>query len=368
MSVKKAYLRKNREMPAGKYKKNGFVCWRHVFTGLNVKTGDKKTFFIECFIVNPSRLSEQPVFGQLYEQKIKKYYPSYIMVKAGTWGKKSVQIHRFYPVSDMHCERRYFDIRLPDFQMGEETLSGSVFMSENDVLVHPEYMSDAGSMSWNLTVRKNVAHTFKNINWHTQGIKAEYGGKLVFCGEDYIVTPEQSYGYADKFWGCDFVSPLIYIASSHIISEISRLPLKNTCFAVGCGGSKTLGPHAEPLYSAVFYYEGERYDFPLSGLWKKSRIKLDFKEGEENLHWLVSAETKKYLFDIDVFCPQNETLFINYEAPSGNKYHNRLWSCGNGSGEIKLFHKGGKKLELIEHARLENSFCEYGEYDMLDFI
>ena len=73
MSVKKAYLRKNREMPAGKYKKNGFVCWRHVFTGLNVKTGDKKTFFIECFIVNPSRLSEQPVFGQLYEQKIKKH-------------------------------------------------------------------------------------------------------------------------------------------------------------------------------------------------------------------------------------------------------------------------------------------------------
>ncbi len=53
-------------------------------------------------------------------------------------------------------------------------------------------------------------------------------------------------------------------------------------------------------------------------------------------------------------------LFINYEAPNGKKLHNHLWNGGNGYGEIKLYKKDGT---LIDHVKIENAGCEYGEYD-----
>ena len=366
--MKRTFVRKNCKMLGTLHKKHGFMCWRHVFSGLNLKTGDRKSFFIEFFIINPSRSPQEPVFGQLYEQKIKKYYPSYIMIKAGAWGKNAKQIHEFYPASDLQFDRRRLNLRLNSLTVSEDRLTGSVFMSEQDVLLHPEYMSDAGSMSWDLSMQKEFPSAFGGVNWHAQGIKTAYKGKVVYNDEEYIVTSEKSFGYADKFWGRDFTSPLMYVASSNAVSDISGRPLKDTCFAVGCGCSKTKGAHNVPQYTAVFYYEGIRYAFDLNFLSKKSCVKFNFRESAEDLHWLICAETSKHLFDIDVFCKKNDTLFMHYESPESFKYHNRLWSCGSGIGEIKFFQKGGKKLELIESARIENCFCEYGEYDMLDFI
>ncbi|MGI5172514.1 hypothetical protein H0R92_02765 [Treponema sp. OMZ 840] len=366
--MNKNSLRKNRKMFGALHKKHGFICWRHVFTGFNIKTGLQKSFFIEFFIINPSRSPQEPVFGQLYEQKIKKYFPSYIMIKAGTWGEQAKQIHEFYPVCDLQVDRKTLNLRLNSLVISEEQLQGSVFMSEQNVLLHPEYMSDAGSMSWDLTMQKELASDFKDINWHAQGIKTAYKGRVVYNDEEFIVRPEKSFGYADKFWGKDFTSPLMYLSASNAVSDISSRPLKDTCFAVGCGCSKKKGPRNLPLYAAVFYYEGIRYDFNVTGFAKKSRVTFNFREGAEDLHWLICAETAKYLLDIDIFCRKTDTVFMNYESPEGSKYHNRLWSCGNGTGELKFFQKNGKKLELIESAYIENSFCEYGEYDMMDFI
>ena len=42
------------------------------------------------------------------------------------------------------------------------------------------------------------------------------------------------------------------------------------------------------------------------------------------------------------------------------KNYNRLWNGGNGYGEIKLMKKDGT---LIDHIKIENAGCEYGEYD-----
>ena len=361
-------LRKNSAMPRGAYKKYGFMCWRHVFSGESLKTGKSKTFFIEFFVMNPARSPHEPVFGQLYEQKIKKYYPSYIMVKAGAWGKNGSQIHEFYPTDDLQYERRRLNLTLNALHISEDTLSGSVFMREHDVLMHPEYMSDAGSMSWDLSLQKSLPYSFNEVNWHMQGIKTEYKGRVIYNDEEYIVKPETSFGYADKFWGRDFTSPFMYVASSNMISDITRRQLFNSAFAIGGGCSKKTGACNLPFYTAIFYYEGLCYDFGLSPVRKKSRVTFTFREGSEDLHWLICAENAKYLLDVDIYCRKEDTLFMNYESPAGNKYHNRLWSCGNGTGEIKFFQKGGKKLELIESAHIENTFCEYGEYDMLDFI
>lgn len=59
-------------------------------------------------------------------------------------------------------------------------------------------------------------------------------------------------------------------------------------------------------------------------------------------------------------------ILIQYEAPTGEKFHNRLWNGGTGYGEIKFFAKKGKNLEQIEYAKVENCGCEYGEYDQRD--
>jgi len=367
--MNKNVLRKNYSIPGGTYKKYGFVCWRYVFSGINLKTGENKTFFVEFFLINPARSPNEPVFGQLYEQKTKKYYPSYVMVKAGTWGKNGKQIHEFYPAGDLQFERNKSSMSLNSLYAGEDKLCGSVFMREQDVLLHPEYMSDAGTMSWDLTMQTEFSAVFGNVNWNVPGIKTRYKGKVVYNDEDFIVRPEKSFGYADKFWGRDFTSPLMYVASSNAVSDITARTLQDSCFAVGCGGSEKAEAQNLPCYTAVFFHDGVRYDFGSGMLHKRGKIKFDFREGAEELHWLIYAETSKYLFDVDIYCLKDEALFINYESPAGNKYHNRLWSCGNGTGEVKFFQKGsGKKLELIESIHIKNSFCEYGEYDTADFI
>ena len=61
-----------------------------------------------------------------------------------------------------------------------------------------------------------------------------------------------------------------------------------------------------------------------------------------------------------LYCKRDEMMLFNYEAPDGQKRHNRLWNGGNGWGEIKLYKKDGT---LIDHVKMENAGCEYGEYD-----
>lgn len=58
-------------------------------------------------------------------------------------------------------------------------------------------------------------------------------------------------------------------------------------------------------------------------------------------------------------CYEFNMLLVNYEAPTGQKRHNRLWNGGNGKGTIKLFRDG----KLIDEIIVKNAGCEYGEYD-----
>ncbi len=60
--------------------------------------------------------------------------------------------------------------------------------------------------------------------WHCEGMKTAFEGKVVLNGEEYIVSKEDSYGYADKNWGRDFTSPWVWLASS---DRPARRPEKN---------------------------------------------------------------------------------------------------------------------------------------------
>ena len=112
-------------------------------------------------------------------------------------------------------------------------------------------MCDAGSMSWDLQLDKKVAFNvghgasklFRTIKafemyWHAEGMKTQYSGTVEIDGERYIVTPETSYGYADKNWASNFTSPWVWLSSNCMKSNLTGKVLENSVFDIGGGCPK----------------------------------------------------------------------------------------------------------------------------------
>ena len=196
--------------------------------------------------------------------------------------------------------------------------------------------------------------------WHAEGIKTQYSGTIWLDGEEYEVIPEKSYGYADKNWGGDFTSPWLWISSCNLTSLITGKKLNNSAFEAGGGKPKAFGISIPRKLLIFMYHEGKEYDFNFAHLWKGIRQEFDFEEGEVEHTWKIKCSNWNYKLEMVLHCKRDEMLFINYEHPDGIKRYNRLWNGGNGYGEIKLFKKDGT---LIDHIKMENAGCEYGEYD-----
>lgn len=345
----------------------GYDWWWHSFTGHHAKTGEEKAFFIEYFLCNPLHGSDKPSFGRLGET------PSYLMVKAGSWGEDAAQLHRFFGWKQAEIDMGIpFVIRADDCYASEDRISGSVMVSEEEAASHPEYMCESGSMKWNLKVNKKVAFNvgygagrlFRELQlfemfWHAEGMKSEFEGEVIWNGERYVVTPQTCYGYADKNWGKDFTSPWVWLSSNNLTSEITGKKLKDSVFDIG-GGCPKVGPIAlkRKLLSA-FWYEGKPYEFNFSKFWTLCRTEFECTETDNQIIWHVDQRTWKHRMIADITCEKKDMLLVNYESPDGAKRHNRLWNGGNGKGTIQLFE--GERL--IDRIHAENIGCEYGEYD-----
>ncbi|OJF75601.1 MAG: hypothetical protein BKP49_11200 [Treponema sp. CETP13] len=371
-------IRKNRAMLSGSQKRNGYMTWWHSFTGKNTVTGEIKSFFVEIYIINPMRSPKTVVYGQLYSQKTKEHMPSYIVVKAGAWGKNAKQIHNFYTCSKLEKNNKILDLNIGTIHVSETELSGSVKMDYKIAKLHPELMSDGGNMSWKLTMSKKLPYDMgfrtsalvSKLNIfemysHVQGIETLFDGVVALDGQTYRVTSNKSFGYTDKKWGTDFANPWLWLTSNNIVSEITGKKLPNTCFDIGTVCPKIFSIPLKQSLFACFYYEGIKYTFNFSKLKKQCKLTYEIRENSEVIHWLLSCSNTKYLLDIDIFCKKEEMLFMNYEAPSGEKLHNHLWSGGTGYGELKFFIHKGKDLEQVEYAKIYNCGCQYGEFDQI---
>lgn len=365
--------RRNRCMLVRKQASKGYDWWWHSFTARNALTGEEKPFFIEFFLCNPKFGSDEPIFGQLKENKEKNIKPSYLMVKVGCWGENAKQLHRFFGWKKITVDWGVpFSIIADDCFLNEYETRGHISISEEDATNHPEYMCQAGEVSWNLKINKEIAFNvgygagglFRTLQafemfWHAEGMKSSFEGEIIFDGEQYIVEKETSYGYADKNWGKDFTSPWVWLSSNNITSIITGKKLTNSVFDIG-GGRPKVGPIAlnRKLLSA-FYYEGKCYEFNFSKFWTFTRTKFDCKETETQITWYVEQKTWFNKMVSEIVCDKKDMLLVNYEAPNGLKLHNRLWNGGNGRGTIKLYRKG----KLIDEVIATNIGCEYGEYD-----
>ena len=231
---------------------HGYDWWWHSFTAQDAETGEDKPFFIEFFLCNPALGEEEPVLGQLPENRAAGKRPSYLMVKAGTWGRDACQLHRFFGWKqvELHGDAPY-RIQAADCLASETELKGSVSISPQEAAAHPEWMCGAGQMSWELTLDKQIAFNVGYgaskplrdaeafaMYWHAEGMKSGYGGNVTFNGRRYTVSPERSFGYADKNWGRDFTSPWVWLSSNCLTSKKTGQPLRNSVFDIGGGRPK----------------------------------------------------------------------------------------------------------------------------------
>ena len=352
----------------------GYDWWWHSFTGYDAETGEARPFFIEFFLVNPAYGGPEPVFGQLPANRAAGLPPSYIMVKCGAWGEDAVQLHRFFGWLD--AKVRFgtpFAITAGDCFLTEGQTYGTVRVTPEEAAAHPEYLCGAGEMSWDLTIKKDIAYNVGygagplmrraqlfEMFWHAEGMKTAFEGEVTFNGRLYRVSPEDCYGYADKNWGKDFTSPWVWLSSNNLVSLRTGQRLTNSVFDIG-GGCPKVGPVAlkRKLLSA-FWYEGRPFEFNFSKFWHFVRTRFEGRETDTQIIWHVEQRTWTRRMVTDITCEKRDMLLVNYESPDGAKRHNRLWNGGNGRGTVKLYAWG----RLVDEIACENVGCEYGEYDV----
>ena len=359
-------------MLKGKLSQQGYDWWWHSFTGHAEDTGEEKSFFVEFFTCNPALGEEGPVYGQLPQNQAEDRRPSYLMVKAGAWGEDAAQLHRFFGWQKVKVgEGVPFRIGCEDCYLDEISTHGHILVSKEEAQEHPEYMCDAGEISWDLKIQKEIAYNVGfgaskplrdseafEMYWHAEGMKSAFAGEVIYQGRKYVVIPETSYGYADKNWGKDFTSPWVWLSSNHLVSQKTGKELKNSVFDIG-GGRPKIGHLAlENKLLSAFYYEGKEYEFNFSKFWMLPKTKFHCEETETQILWHVEQETPIHRMVTDIACMKKDMLLVNYEAPDGTKRHNRLWNGGNGTGTVKLYEGN----ELIDEVLAYNVGCEYGEY------
>lgn len=369
-------ISRNAFMLRGPLARRGYDWWWHSFTAQDAETGEDKAFFIEFFVCNPALAEDEPVLGQHPENKAEGKRPSYLMVKAGSWGENPLQLHRFFSVKDAKIRRRTpYRVKVADCYASEKALRGSIDISPEEAKAHPEWMCDSGSLSWNLRVEKKIAFNVGfgaskplrvvdafAMYWHAEGMKTAYSGTVILNGRKYNVTPEKCYGYADKNWGRDFTSPWLWLSSHCLKSKITGKVLTNSAFDIGGGRPKIYFLPLDRKLLGVFYYEGKEYDFNFSHFWLNIKTEFNFEEKKDLVHWHVRQENRYAVMETEIYCKKEDMLLINYEAPDGSKRHNRLWNGGNGWGVIKLYDKKKGELKLVDEIEATHIGCEYGEY------
>ncbi|MCR5457460.1 MAG: tocopherol cyclase family protein [Clostridiales bacterium] len=368
---------RNAFMLTGLLAHKGYDWWWHSFTAQDEETGEDKPFFIEFFICNPALAEDEPVLGQLPENREKGKYPSYLMVKAGCWGEGKMQLHRFFSLKNVRIHPSApYEVEAEDCYATENSLRGSIHITEEEKETHPEWMCDSGDIEWNLEIDKQIAFNVGYgaskplrgaeafaMYWHAEGMKSAFKGTITCNGRKYIVTPEKSYGYADKNWGRDFTSPWVWLSSNCLVSKVTGKKLENSVFDIGGGRPKIYFVPLDRRLLGVFYYEGKEYDFNFSHVWLNVKTEFSFEEKEDTVSWRVRQENKYAVMETEISCNKKDMLLVNYEAPDGTKRHNRLWNGGNGYGTIKLYDKQGSETVLVDEIEATHIGCEYGEYD-----
>lgn len=383
-STKKNKLFEN-YLLSGKFRKNGFEKIRYVFSAVSRRSGEAKSFFVELYYVNPllspdsARLAQKSLpkvspedlqyvlAGTLSAQSSsqeEKIQPSYALVKCGFFGKGGKHYNCFYPSSDLKYVKAESAIYVGKCKFSSDSLSGEIAVSDADLNARPELLCNSGNMSWNLNFEKTVESSSMCKNganfWIPGGARTVFSGFVNCNGENWAVLPRTSFGYIDKSWGTEFPSPYVHLSSSNMVSAITGKPMLDSCFAVE-------GEFDSKL-SVFICLEGNQYSFvcgsafgSYSEIHNLTEVPAD-ADGEK-LHWTVSIQRGKIVIDLDIFCRTAEMFVRDYEIPQGNRTLMKVLGGGTGFGEIRVYKKVKKTLELLDSVNFLDALVEYGTED-----
>ncbi|AEE16897.1 hypothetical protein [Treponema brennaborense] len=340
-------------------KRSGFSKCRYVFTGYQLETGEIASFFIELDILNPA-VSPETVQSNLCTvaavsdpslyasaASTPAAVPSYFVIRAGMYGSGGCRFESFNPTGLLTVSKKELRLSCGSCTFGYTESAGSV----SDPV--------AGTMSWNLRMEKNTDRVpvtlQRDVKWNVVGMRTVFSGSVTVNGAEWIVKPSLSNGYSDLLWGKNYPEPFFHLSGSRLQSLISGKLLENSSFAVQgvCAGT-----------AAVFAdFETDDRVQRVSYVQKREKVRFNCTTVDSNVHWTVSAENKNFLLDIDVYCDAAQMMLRKYELPFASTAELHVLGGGAGIGEIKLYRRGRKNLELIEYAKLEHAFCEYGSID-----
>lgn len=363
-------LARNSHMLQGSLAKRGYMRWWHSFRAIQPQTGEVRVFFVEFFLVNPGLGGPRPILGQHPYCKKKGLRPSYVMVKAGVFpdreGNGGRQLHAFYPISALQATGSPLAMQLEDPEAGsclysEDRLVGSVEVTESEAR-RRSLMTDAGSMEWNLSVRKAVScHTgflggrlseiFQALEsfWHGEGARSFFQGNVTLDGVLYEALPEQSFGYADKHWGRGFNRPWFQLACGRLVSRRTEKELRHSVAAMNYLRPRLLGIPLRPRLLLQLTYMGEDFQF--------SRCRWETKETESRFIWHVLAKSRSAVVKISYSFRKQEMLGLRYENPEGRRDRRPLWAGSAGTGTLQLYRRTRGGRELMDTLRLSDALC-----------
>ncbi len=365
-------LKRNSYIPRGFLAKKGYVRWWHSFSGTQTQTGETRTFFVEFFLVNPGLGANQPILGQHPYFRKRGMRPSYLMVKAGVFpdkdGNGGRQLHAFYPVSALRATGSPLVMQVKDGGQiaclySEDKIFGMVDVTFQEAR-HRSFMTQAGRMEWDVEVRKAVScHTgifggrlLQALNaldsyWHGEGVRSFFQGSVTLDGVTYEVSPESSFGYADKHWGRSFNKPWFQLSCGKLTSQRTGNQLRHSVLALNGFCPRFLWLPLRHKLMLQVTYMGEDFQF--------TRCKCEVKESGRRYIWHILAQNKNAVAKISASCTKEEMLSLQYEDPEGKKPKLPLRAGAGGLGTLQLYHRVAGGRQLLDTLKLEDALCIY---------
>lgn len=371
-----------RSLLSNSLKKNGLITWRYVFTGTERESAVEKSFFLEFAMINPSENPDEMTLGfktrQIFNEEDLQYAlagtdsaksiqteeilkPSFATVRFGEMGSTARHSALYFCSNQIEIDQKNFEIKAGNCIFTENTIAGFINVDENDLDAHPEYLCSSGYVKYNfdfeITSPSINSFSGKEFFWCPVGLKTNFSGSMNYNGYDYIVNPKTSFGYIEKFYGRDYVSPWFHLSCCSIQSIISGHTLFDSGFAVH-------GSFNDKI-SFIADFEGTHLDFlaekdKFNCIWECVQAPKTSDDENELLHWIVSIDEKNWVIDVDIYSKVSDLSNRKLEMAGGNRKLLSVIETCSGYGEIKVFKKNKKSLEQIEYLRITKAFCQYG--------
>lgn len=363
---------------------------RFFFHGRQKNNGQENEFYIEFELLNPylsanttvlgfkSRLnlSEEDLHSVLagtssaYNLESEQFVqPSYVALRICKLGVNQKILSSYLPINLVKFNQKPFSISFLNNLISEDSISGLIEVTSEELQEKPELMCNSGLASWNLKydvmTEGELIYKNKNFSCAPIGLKTNFVGAINFDGIEYIVEPYKSFGYIEKVWGKEFPEKWFHVSSSDMTSLITGKDLYNSSF--------TVNGVFENRISLIVNIEGQKIAFSPKDSERSYNSVFDcvqspHSEGtdDESLHWSTSVNNKNWVIDIDLFCPIKDLFNRFLECPQGKRVVLNEVESSRGLGEIKIYKKKRDILEQIEYAKINKAFCEFGNIEEKD--